>query len=124
MKTLDQQCASLRNLLAFATNPTPGVCNFGAMIQIARPGDVVFLAPIAPELRGVEIVSATPGHDYDIWRRTTISPPMPIKTNLTAPEVVEWLLSQCQHTESEYMQHGANWLEATLEYYGQKRRSL
>jgi hypothetical protein len=119
MKTTEEQRASLRLLVAFATSPVVGHCNFGVMLMLSPDGDVSFLAPIAPELRGVEIVSPYPpkddGKEYDIWKRGHL-----VQTYLSASEVVEWLNSQCRHSEAEYVQHGRNWAEDALRFYAVK----
>lgn len=121
LKTLAQQRASLIALVDFATNSAPGKCNYGAMLLLSRPGDVAFLAPVAPELRGIEIVSALSSEgdnkDYDIWRNGNL-----YKTPLTAGEVLELLNSQCQHAEADYMRHIQRWAQDTLIYYGVPNR--
>lgn len=112
----------LIRLLEFATDPTPGKCNFGAMIIMSPPGDVCFLAPIAPELRGVEIVAASSpcddGKDYDIWMRG--SRKGMVESNLTAAQVVDWLNERGRHSEAEYIANGAAWTEDALRFYGVK----
>jgi hypothetical protein len=119
----EQQRKRLEALLDFATSPTVGHCNFGAMVYLSALGDVAFLAPIAPELRGIEIVSASPvrtdGKIYDIWKRTGNPSQFwkLLRADLTAADVVTWLQSQCQHTEAEYLQRGQQWLEDVFHFY-------
>ncbi len=111
------QEARLKRLLEFGTSATDGVMNYGAMIYIARPGDVAFLAPIAPNLRGIEIVSASEpkgdGKDYDIWKGKRI-----VATDLTAAEVFEWLAKQGSYTEATYRKNAGKWAEEALIFYG------
>lgn len=111
----------LKRFLEFATDNRDGYCNFGAMLIVSRPGDVDFLAPIAPELRGIEIVSASPscedGKDYDIWRHGKM-----IRSDLTMAEILEWLRSKSSHSEAEYTANGAAWAEDALRFYGIKPR--
>lgn len=99
---------------------------FGAMLYIDRPGDVSFLAPIAPELRGIEIVSASParadGKDYDIWHQPESGPPKMVESDMTLKEVVDWL-RQTAHTDEEIMANGAQWAEDTLKFYGAKKQT-
>lgn len=112
MKSKAEQKASLQSLARFAVNSVAGRCNFGAMLFMESVCNVSFLAPIAPELRGVEIVSAV-GEEFDIWKYGDL-----LKTNLSASEVVQWLQYSCQHSESDYMAHAVGWIEETLEYFG------
>jgi hypothetical protein len=116
-KSREEQRNSLRMLVNYATNPIEGQCNFGAMVLFDHPSDVAFLAPAAPELRGVEIVSALGKGDYDIWKKSRL-----LKSGLGAAEVVQWLNSQCQHTEADYMQHLRQWTTELLEYYNVPKR--
>src|SRR5262245_56215471 len=128
MRSTAEQKASLERLLKVATSPTPGHCNYGAMVYLEPLGDVSFLAPIAPELRGIEIVSASPrrddGRNYDIWKRGRHSglPGKLLMSDLTVVEVIGWLQAQCHHTESEYFANAAQWLEDVLVFYGIPRR--
>lgn len=119
MPNAKDQRERLKQFLEFATDSTPGKCNFGAMLLFSPPGDVTFLAPIAPELRGVEIVSASPlrddEKDYDIWKCGR-----PAKLNLTASEVLDWLGKRCRRSEAEYVANGGTWTEDTLHFYGAK----
>jgi hypothetical protein len=116
VKTDKEQRARLQKLMDYATSPTPGHCNFGAMLLLSPQGDVSFLAPIAPELRGVEIVAASPdradGRIYDIWKNHHLAKP-----DLSMAEVVTWLNQQCQHSESDYLANGKKWLEDVFRYY-------
>jgi len=111
------QEARLRRLLEFGTSSTAGVMNYGAMIYMERPGDVAFLAPIAPNLRGIEIVSASApagdGKDYDIWKGNRI-----LATNLTAAEVFGWLAKKGSYTEAVYRKNAGKWAEEVLLAYG------
>ena len=126
-----QQRESLRALLHFGTNPAPGSCNFGAMLFVSRPGDQSFLAPIAPELRGVEIVSAwqmPDGRDYDIWRfdpgtSEQLRDRSRVESGLTAAQVFEWLGRHCRHTEAVYGQHIVEWTEDVMRFYRVPRKS-
>jgi hypothetical protein len=123
-KSIKQQRKNLERLVAYATSPTPGHCNFGAMVFFNLPGDVAFLAPIAPELRGVEIVSPSAprddGRDFSIRRRG--QPIKMIKHDLTAAEVVTWLNQQCQHTEADYLRNGEAWATSVMQFYGVPER--
>ena len=117
MSTADQTM-SLVGLWEAAISPTPGYCNFGVMLLMESKDDIPFLAPIAPELRGVEIVSRDGKRDFDIWRRERRSEPQMLLTNLTAAEVINWLQIQCHHTEAEYRAKGAVWAEDVFIFYG------
>lgn len=117
-KTEQQQRDSLRLLLEYGTNPVPGTTNYGAMILLSPPGDVAFLTPIAPELRGIEIVSVY-GERYDIWQRDAENwdEPQPLELQFTAAEVFDWISHRCQRTEADYMAHGQSWLKDVFEFY-------
>jgi len=87
------------------------------MIYMERPGDVAFLASILPELRGYEIVSASPapgGRDYDLWKDGHL-----FKPDMTLGEVDKFLQGFAK-TDAELMEHAAEWAEATFKYYGIK----
>ena len=113
----DDQRQRLIAFLEYATNPAEGECNFGAMVIIERPGDVVFAAPIAPEMRGIEIVSPLKDNNYDIWKSGR-----PFEFNLSKGALLEWLRSQSSHTEAEFLKHAAQWAEEALKYYNVPRR--
>lgn len=123
VKTKEEQKASLEKFMAFATSPTPGHCNFGAMVFMESRGDVSFLAPIHPKLRGVEIVAASPpkstGKDYDIWRGRNLVAP-----DLTMVEVLAWLSQKVPSlTERDIYDNGRRWLEDVMKYYRVPKRS-
>ena len=113
----EAQRQRLIEFLEYAKNPAEGECNFGAMVIIERPGDVVFAAPIAPEMRGIEIVSPLKDNNYDIWKSGR-----PLKFNLSKDALLEWLRSQSSHTEAAFLKHAAQWAEEALKYYNVPRR--
>lgn len=90
---------------------------WSAMLFIHRPGDVAFLAPVYPEFRGYEIVSADQAGTYDIWLNGHLTD----RHSLTLDAVCAWLRSITQiRTDEEVKAHVAEWAEATLRHYGMK----
>lgn len=88
---------------------------WGVLIYMERSGDVAFLAPIYPELRGVEIVSAIPqpgGKDYDLWKNG-----QPLKFNQTLAQVGRFLKKYAKSDE-ELKANAEDWVKATFRYYG------
>ena len=87
------------------------------LVYMERPGDVAFLTPIVPTLRGWEIVAADPNGGYDLWHEGDLK-----QVNLTLTEVSEWLR---RHTppEAVVLAEGARWLEDTFIYYRVPKRA-
>jgi hypothetical protein len=86
------------------------------MLFVERPGDACFLAPVFPEFRGFEIVSASPkkqdGRDYDLWYRGNL-----FHGNMTADEIINWL-KQHRKPDSLVAANIASWAEDVCAYYG------
>jgi len=90
---------------------------YGMLAFFEKPNDVSFLAPIVPELRDYEIVSAfaePDGRNYDIWKSGKL-----FKPSLDLNQVLGFLKMGAK-TDAEFKQHGAEWLEATLKHHGVK----
>lgn len=96
---------------------TDDACNYGALLFIDRPGDVCFLAPVFPEFRGIEIVSASPkrldGKDYDIWDHDSGKMVQPA---MTAKAVIKWLQANAKK-DQEVHQNIVQWAEDVFRYY-------
>lgn len=116
----DEQKQRLQSLLRSASRKDDS-CNFGAMLFMESPGDVCFLAPVFPEFRGFEIVSASPkradGRDYDLWYRADKL----IQSNMTASEVIDWL-KQHVKSDSNVTANIAQWAEEVIAYYKINKR--
>lgn len=115
-----EQRRALEHFLAFATSPTNGHCNYGAMLFLSSPSDVCFLAPIAPKARGIEIVCAESNRTFDIWKRPC-SPKESLRliaSGLSAADVMLKIYEYTTYPEAEYLKHGSEWAEDTLRFYG------
>ena len=85
---------------------------YGALLYLAWPGDVAFLTPVAPNLRGYEVVAADPNGMYDIWRGGRM-----VQVGLNRSQAATWLAERMP-PESEVEQNIVRWTEDTLRYYG------
>lgn len=112
------QRARLRLLLVAASNEgsKPATCNYGAMLLLDQPGDVAFLAPIFPEIRGCEIVSADRDGSYDVWKGGRM-----IECSLNREQMIAWLQKYAR-PDAEVMANAKRWTEDTLQYYGIRKR--
>jgi hypothetical protein len=108
---VDEQRRRLQNVISEAHG-------FGAILlfESGDPSQVSFLAPIYPELRGVEICSASPdradGRIYDLWKDSKM-----ISHGLTLGEVVD-LIREIPHTKKEMRKNIARWTKDTMDQYG------
>ena len=93
---------------------------WGALLVLSPPGDVSIGVPIAPKLRGYEIVSATDDETYDIWKMGRVRMRL-YKTGLKKSEVGAWLAENTP-PEEEFMEHGQQWVEDVLDAYGVPKR--
>jgi hypothetical protein len=96
---------------------TEKIRGWGVVVYMEPPGDVACLVSILPELRGYEIVSASPasgGRDYDIWKNG-----LPFRFNMTMGDV-ETFLRKFTKTDAELLENAAAWTEATFKHYGIK----
>jgi hypothetical protein len=93
------------------------MAGWNAMVLIQRPGDVVTLHPIAPDLRGVEIVAAMDDGKLDLWRNGR-----PWKMDMTHAQAAEFIMSKSP-SEELFMKHGAKWAEALFQRLGIPRRN-
>jgi hypothetical protein len=108
---IDDADGSQRKRLQMLAQTASG---WGVMLFIHRPGDVAFLAPIYPEFRGYEIVSADRAGTYDIWRDGHLTD----DHSLTLDAVCEWLRSKTQiRTDEGIKARVVEWTEETLRYY-------
>jgi hypothetical protein len=82
------------------------------LLYMWPPGDVQFLAPLVPELRGYEIVAADPNGGYDLWREGDLE-----RTDLTLTELSEWL-RRSTPPDDVIIAEGAGWVEELFAYYG------
>ena len=100
----EKMLASLRALVE-------DTADWGVMILMHYQGDVPFLTPIVPKLRGWEIV-ANPHGTYDLWKNDK-----PKRMNLSKPQVQAWF---AKHTppDQKLEEHVVRWTEQTLKHYG------
>lgn len=97
--------------------------DWGVLVLLEPPGDVSFLTPIAPALRGYEIVCADQdGSTFDVWRRKKTSM-KPWKFSMPLSELQTWLQDNSP-SEQEYTQHCAEWTADTLQFYKVPHRSV
>jgi len=87
--------------------------DWGVLLYFQYAGDVPFLTPIRPALRGVEIVYEPLTETYDLWRKGRLMQP-----SLTLSQVGLYLRGPIG---TELEQHVAQWTEETLDYYGVKK---
>lgn len=108
MPSEETQHARLRELM-------DSMSGWGAMIYLHKRGDVAFLTPIVPELRGYEIVAAAPADNvYDVWRDGEM-----VLGDMSKSDVGHWLLEQRPPvTDREMRTQTSQWAEDTLRHFG------
>lgn len=91
---------------------------WGAFLFLHRTGDVAFITPIVPALRGYEIVAASPDGTYDVWRDGQEF----VESSLSRSEMATWLADRMP---PDVEMTGANlvrWTEETFDHYGIRER--
>jgi hypothetical protein len=88
---------------------------WGVLLLFHPPGDVPFLTPVVPKLRGYEIV-ASPTGTYDLWQNGCMR-----RSGLTKPQVQAWLAKRTP-PDPEFEAKVALWTEQTLDHYGVPKR--
>ena len=92
---------------------------WGVLILMRPPGDVAFLAPIAPDLRGYEIVAADPNGKYDLWRNGSME-----HADWTVTQVSDWLRQHTPSDEEELKAALPGWVEDVMRYYNVPKRGV
>jgi len=90
---------------------------WGVLVLMQWQGDVPFLAPVTPKLRGWEIVSDG-GGKYDLWKDGSMR-----RYGLTKPQVQAWL-AQRMPSERKFEEKVVLWTQQTLDHYGVARKKV
>jgi hypothetical protein len=122
MKTVDDRVGQIERLKTLVQKAarSDGSSNYGAMLMIDQPGDIVFLAPVFPEFRGIEIVSAAArpdGKNYDLWDKSGKI----LQADMTIEEVIAWLTTHAK-SDAAVGDHIVEWTEDTLAFYRVPKR--
>lgn len=88
---------------------------WGVMVYLQYPGDVPFLAPITPELRGLEIV--VDRGRFDLWRDGDL-----VRPGLSKAELVEYVQSRTPQDDATLKANVGQWAEETMQYFGIPRK--
>lgn len=92
---------------------------YGILLILSRPGDVVFAVSPVPKLAGFEICCASPQRLYDIWKDGKLISPDRTRKQIRAwikENTPVWLYDDSKITE-EQMSIVSSWIDAVYSRY-------